>query len=759
MLIDFLKAFFLIDSTQLERYNKSTFQLSALRILITLTLLVFAVVELSSLMLNSNNSSLFLVINSVCFGVLVGLLLFCKKHTKITSALFITTLATIGLLLVTLSQDTHAIKYGLIFLYSLPLMARLLFSFRFSLLLSFANIGSFYLIVVNSHSLHIQENGLPPVFTAFYFQALTFVTLNLGLPLAVSRIMYTLEQNTAHLETLYRRLNRNYTLSEEIFEHTGTPTVLCNQYGTVLKANHQARSLLSTINQHQVEDSKIQSWLIPLNKSAESPFWQSDTAECTLKSDSNVHIEVHRATLTNHGHYMLHLKNITQLKELQQALENTQETNCRLAHFDVLTRLPNHANFCGQINKRIKQETNHLTGAMVIIRISEFKLLNKKYGKDNANRIILNFSKMLQSKLSDQTLVGRLRGVKFACFLPLSQSYLIKRNLSTLIKSVLPEQIKLDGNLLNIDYKIGIAYYHNDGNTAESLLEQCEMSLEYSTSANRFSYYDNQLEKKLVEEHQLGLLLSTAIKQNQIVLWLQPQVLPNGQICSFEALARWKKDDGNFVSPFVFIHLAEKLGLLPALAENLLLSLMPTLTAWHKEHIHTSIAFNLAGQELMNDGFFGLLVSLAANHPWLSDMLEIEITETSPVMTHQLIHKRLKTLHQYGFTIAIDDFGTGQATMGQLIDVPATVLKIDRRFVDPLPNDQRHLDIVKSTIQLAKSLNMKIIAEGIETKAQAKLLIDLGCDTLQGYYFAKPSPLTDWTDNNHQKAKALRMVS
>ncbi|MGB7389997.1 EAL domain-containing protein, partial [Marinomonas sp.] len=707
MLIDFLKAFFLVDRAQLNRYNKNTFQQSALRILITLTLLVFLGVELNSLFIATDkDSELFLIVNSLCLTLLFALLFFCKKYTQASSLLFLGTLAVIGLLLVTLSNDSHAAKYGLISLYSLPLMARLLFGFRLSFLLSVANLGSFYLIVTDSHSLEFTGSvGVVPAFASFYFQVLTFVTLNFALPFAVSRIMFTLEQNATHLESLYRRLNRNHSLYEEIFEHTGTPTLMCNKYGKVLKVNQPARKLLSLSQQDKIENSKIQTWLVPLNQKTERYFWQSNAVECTLKKDANVYIEVHRATLTNHGHYMLHLQNISHLKALKQELEDSQETNSRLVHFDALTRLPNFHYFCSQVNQRIKQEKTHYTGAMFIIRISQFKLLNKQYGKDNANRIILNFSKTLQSRLSDQTIISRLRGVKFACFLPLGQAYLIQRNLSALIKSVLPEQIRMDGNALNIDYQVGIAYYQNNGQSAEELLEHCEMALEYSNSADKYSYYDHQLERKLVEEHQLGLQLGAAIKRNDIVLWLQPQVAPNGQICSFEALARWQKEDGNFVSPFVFINIAEKLGLLPVLAENLLRSLIPTLSEWHDEHIHTPVAFNLAGQELMNDAFFALLMSLAADHPWLSDMLELEITETSPVMTNPLIHKRLKALHQYGFVIAIDDFGTGQATMGQLIDIPATVLKIDRRFVAPLPDDQRHLDIVKSTIQLALSLN------------------------------------------------------
>ncbi|WP_236037257.1 phosphodiesterase [Marinomonas vulgaris] len=638
-----------------------------------------------------------------------------------------------------------------------------MFSFKASIFAIALNFCPFYLIA--SQSLSNSQNG---GVSAFYFQLLTFVTLNIGLPFAVSRIIKNLENNATHMSFLYRKMNDNYAMYEEFFENTGTPTLLCDKRGKLLKANQLARRLLSENPKAVFAGTLLIDWLSPINsgnkKSLNKLAWKNNLAECTLKTNKNktddkgiVYIEVKKAPLTQYGHVVLHLQNTTPLRAIQQELANTLQTNTRLTHFDLLTQLPNHRHFCQQVNQRINDKAQHLTGAMFIIRISQFKLLNKQYGRDSANKVILDFSNALQAKLSDQAIVGRLRGVKFSCFIPLGQAYLLPRHLSTLIHSVLPSQIMVHGSALNMDYQVGIAYYDSDGKSAEELLEHCELALEYSNSSGRFSYYNQGLESKLLEEHSLGLSLNQAIKNKEIRVWLQPQVSGNGQIRSFEALARWQ-NNGQFVPPNVFIDIAEKLGMLPLLAENLIHELMNTLIQWHKEQIHTPIAFNLAGQELMNDGFFALLMSLISDHPWLSEMLELEITETSPVMTHPLIHKRLRSLSQYGYSIAIDDFGTGQASLGQLIDIPVDVLKIDRRFVAPLPHDQRHIDIVKSTIKLAESLNMKVIAEGIETKEQATLLTSLGCEILQGYYFGKPSPLSEWTDQNHAKAKALRMV-
>ena len=748
-MLDSLKQYFFIDSAQSSGQGSASFQLSILRILVAITIGIFVISELHSVLING--TLFFFEVNSLYLCALFALLYFSQSHTSLCAIAFVLSLTLISAAMLLTNPDRESEKYALIALYSVPIITRLLFSFKAALLAMALNLIPFCLVTTQ----WIDEL-LVGGSSSFYFQLLTFMTLNIGLPLAVSQIIHSLESHSSKMRALYRKLNDNYLLYEEFFENTGTPTLLCDQRGVLIKANQLAQKLLSTRKNAIFTGTRIGEWLAPLNQQTKL-FWQSNKAECTLKHDTDTHIQVRRASLTNHGHYVLHLDNMTELRAIQQKLESTQQTNSRLAHFDLLTLLPNHQHFCRQVNVKINEQDNHLTGAMFIIRISQFKLLNKQYGKDNANKIILNFSKALQHKLSDQAIVGRLRGVKFACFIPLNQTHLIPKNLSTLIQSLLPNQLMMDGQRLNMGYQLGIAYYHTDGKSAEELLEHCEMALEYSSSTDKFSFYNHNLESKLVKEHNLSLQLSQAIKNKKIEIWLQPQVSGNGQIKSFEALARWN-NQGEFISPMVFIKLAENLGMLPLLAENLIRELVDTLSVWHKEHIKTPVAINLAGQELMNDAFFALLMTLIADNPWLAEMLELEITETSSVMTHPLIHKRLRSLSQYGYSIAIDDFGTGQASLGQLVDIPANILKIDRRFVAPLPQDQRHLDIVKSTIQLAVSLNMQVIAEGIETKEQANLLTALGCHTLQGYYFGKPAPMSDWTANNHEKAKELRMV-
>ncbi len=760
MLKNYIKNFFLISSKQLSKYDTKTSQLSALKIILACGFLSIISIVLHNIWYAIQESNTPAIIVDVIYLVASFLPFIIFKQSPQRSAKYcLLVIASSGIVFAATIKNQHILHISLILMYIMPTLGGLFFSVRFAITLSAINLVTLGFILLGAKVNLFPNVDITLPFSFEYLHIFIFMAFNVALPFAAMRILYSLNANSKHMQSLYRRLNRNYALYEEIFEHTGTPTLLCNRHGKVLKANHKAKEFLAKGNINSIENSMINSWMSPISKASSGHyFWESNSTECSLKSSPDVHLELHRSSLTAHGHYVLHLQNITHLKALKLELVNTQETNARIVQFDSLTSFANHNHFCSEVNKRLRKHEAVNTGAMFIIRINQFKLLNKRYGKEQANKIILAFSKSLQNKISDQAIIGRLRGVKFACFVPLSHTYFIQRNLSSLINSILPEQLKIREDLLTIQYQVGVTYFPADGKNAEDLLEHCEMALEYTSEAERISYFDHEIEENLFEEHQLGMELNAAIKRNDIRIWLQPQVNQLGEIQSFEALARWQKKDGSFVSPMVFIRVAEALGLLPKLAENLLRELVSILHVWHRERINTPVAFNLAGQELMNDSFFALLMSLNADHPWLSKLLELEITETSQVMTHPLIHKRLKALSQYGFSIAIDDFGTGQASLGQLVDIPANILKIDRRFIDPLPDDARHLDIVKSTIQLANSLNMKVVAEGIETKQQANLLISLGCHTLQGYYYGKPTPSQEWTENNHAKAKELRMV-
>jgi EAL domain-containing protein (putative c-di-GMP-specific phosphodiesterase class I) len=240
--------------------------------------------------------------------------------------------------------------------------------------------------------------------------------------------------------------------------------------------------------------------------------------------------------------------------------------------------------------------------------------------------------------------------------------------------------------------------------------------------------------------------LRESIQQRQFELWLQPKVNHLGEISGFEALIRWPQLD-EIIMPDAFIPLAERLGLIPAISRQVLERAVELLKDWRRVNASYSLAINLAGAELQDEEFFHELVMLSKESPWLVEKLELEITETHLTMLNPYVNKRLHELKQLGYRLAIDDFGTGHASLAQLIDIPADAIKLDKRFIDKLTSDAQHIKIVYTTLSLAQSLNVELVAEGVENELQYQYLVDMGCQMMQGYYFSRPRPAGEWLDH------------
>ena len=211
-----------------------------------------------------------------------------------------------------------------------------------------------------SKSLSITADG-EASFANLYAQLMVFALFNFALPLAVSRLIKTLQKSISRLKELAQTLNHHSDLYEEIFEHTGTPTLLCDKRGIIIKLNQKALDLFPGVDSDTIEGSKINDWIASISDSSNRFFWQSNVSECVLKSNTQNSLEVHRSSLTTHGHYVLHLQDITHLRALTEELESTQQTNSQLAHYDALTRLPNQQTFCHQVNHRIRNVSDYYT--------------------------------------------------------------------------------------------------------------------------------------------------------------------------------------------------------------------------------------------------------------------------------------------------------------------------------------------------------------------------------------------------------------
>lgn len=313
----------------------------------------------------------------------------------------------------------------------------------------------------------------------------------------------------------------------------------------------------------------------------------------------------------------------------------------------------------------------------------------------------------------------------------------------------------IDAVPVHVDACAGIAGFpiHEESDPDE-LVRKCIQAQRVARESDRpWRVYDREHDEG--QQVALALLgdLRPALDRNELELHYQPKVaIPTGQVVGFEALIRWRHPARGMVPPGLFIPGAEQTGLIHPLTRWVLESALNQLRTWQQDGIATSIAVNLSGRNLMDPAFLGWASELIAEYDLPPGSVEFELTENSLFTDAKSIVDELASLREAGIGLAIDDFGTGYSSLSYLEQLPVTALKIDQSFVKKLENrDGTAATIVRSSIQLAQSLGIRSIAEGVETPVMAGILKELNCDQLQGYHLARPMPAgaaADWWKAN-----------
>jgi EAL domain-containing protein (putative c-di-GMP-specific phosphodiesterase class I) len=301
-----------------------------------------------------------------------------------------------------------------------------------------------------------------------------------------------------------------------------------------------------------------------------------------------------------------------------------------------------------------------------------------------------------------------------------------------------------------ISTSIGIAVFPEDGQTPDLLIRNADAAMYQSKAAGRNTYHYYQLEmteaaqRRLSSEH----ALRRAIDAQEFEVWYQPQLnLATGHLLGAEALVRWRDPSRGLIPPIEFIPLAESTGLIIPLGELVLRQVCQDIAKWHRNNLQPGrIGVNVAGPQLFRSDFIGLLCEVIDDYTIVSSALEIEITETCVLDNPELARQLLDTIQDMGISIAIDDFGTGYSSLSHLKKLPIDTLKIDRSFISDLPDDPHDIAITRAILAMGRSLGFHVIAEGVETKAQQDFLLEEGCVQGQGYLFAKPMPIKEFTD-------------
>ena len=298
---------------------------------------------------------------------------------------------------------------------------------------------------------------------------------------------------------------------------------------------------------------------------------------------------------------------------------------------------------------------------------------------------------------------------------------------------------------------IGIAIHPSDSATASAPINASVAATHHAKGSGLggLQFYSPEIDAdarlRLQLEHDLRHALAEGTADSELLLHYQPKCDHNGKICSAEALVRWQHPTLGLLSPQRFIPLAEECGLIIALGEWVARRVCTQMRAWRDAgRPPIPVAINLAATHFLDDSLLPLLVGETQRHGIPPEQIELELTESMVMQDAEHVRARLRAMHEHGFQLAIDDFGTGYSSLSTLSFLPLDTLKIDRAFIENMLSVPRQASIVRAIIALARGLDLKVVAEGVETPEQAEALRREGCDLMQGYYFARPMPVDDF---------------
>jgi diguanylate cyclase (GGDEF)-like protein len=412
------------------------------------------------------------------------------------------------------------------------------------------------------------------------------------------------------------------------------------------------------------------------------------------------------------------------------------------AFHDPLTGLPNRALFRDRVEQAIRQ-AKRVGGSVsvMVMDLDRFKEVNDTFGHQSGDLLLKEVAAHLIAPLRESDTVARLGGDEFAILAPAVAGPMGALAIADRAISDLEHPHNVSGVEVDVGASIGVALYPHHGDTVEALLRCADIALYVSKERGAPSLYAVEHDHHSADRLALGAQLRRAVQDREIIVHYQPQAdFQTGNIDSVEALVRWDHPERGMLSPAEFLPVAEQTGLIRPLTTYVLDVALEQWRRWYDQDLELTVAVNITGRDLFDQRFAYEVKDLLTRWKVRPSCLELEITENTVLVDPVRAHSILRSLSDFGVRLAIDDFGTGNSSLAQLKRLPVQVLKIDKSFVLQMLADEDDAAIVRSTIELAHNLGLKVVAEGIESAAMWYRLRQLGCDIGQGYYLSGPLP-------------------
>jgi len=444
---------------------------------------------------------------------------------------------------------------------------------------------------------------------------------------------------------------------------------------------------------------------------------------------------------------------------LEQRVWDRTEALHKLAYYDPTTGLPNRLKVLDELQVLMDVDAaQSCSTATILLDLERFSFLNETMGYEAGTELLNLVGKRLTEtckafEKNPGCIVGRFGADEFACLIPGIKDADVLQDCVDAVRCGIEEPFLVNGRDIFLKASIGVASHPMHGNDAKTVFRCAEAALHRSMRRldGRVTFYQSEMQNLARHKFDMEGELRQAIENDEIVTWYQPQLsLLSGKIAGVEALARWQRPDGSIVQPGDFVPLTEEMGISDVFFESVMRHVCSTVAKWKEsDGWDVPISVNLSAHQLRNHNLVELIKSILNQKQVAQNLINLELTETVLLEDLTIAKPVLADLSSYGVGIHIDDFGTGYSSLSYLAELPVQTLKIDQSFVERLTESETNARVVQSIIALGKAMGLEVVAEGVETEQQLKLVTNFGADLAQGFFIGRPMPEQEFVDWCH----------
>jgi diguanylate cyclase (GGDEF)-like protein/PAS domain S-box-containing protein len=445
----------------------------------------------------------------------------------------------------------------------------------------------------------------------------------------------------------------------------------------------------------------------------------------------------------NIQHYVGIFSDITQNKKQQEKLN-------LMAHYDVLTKLPNRTLFADRFHQAIAHSNRTKAQlAVCFLDLDNFKSINDNFGHEVGDQLLIKVAERITASIREEDTVSRQGGDEFAMLLNDIETYAQCEQTLERIHHSLAEPYLINGHTHKITASSGITLYPADDADIDTLLRHADQAMYQAKAVGKHCYhlFNAEHDQQVIRKHNQLKIIEFALANDEFELYYQPKVnMVTGEVFGAEALIRWNHPEKGLIPPLDFLPVIEGSELEIKVGNWVINRALQQLDTWQQQAITLEVSINISSHHLLSKPFFAELESALANHPEVnSNYLQLEILESSALSDLNAISSIIKTCQSaLGVHVALDDFGTGYSSLTHLRNLPVNTIKIDQTFIRDMLDDPSDYAIIDGVIGLADSFNREVIAEGVETANHGLMLLLMGCEQAQGYGIAKPMPANDF---------------